>query len=71
MQKKEFDGLRTAISPSFFSPDLAAALKSLQKRGQKENLDDEEKQQMDRLEELKRCLPHIKENEEMTPEERA
>ena len=71
MQKKEFDGLRTTISPSFFSPDLAAALKGLQKKAQKETLDNEAKQQKDRLEELKRCLPHIKENEEMTPEDRA
>jgi hypothetical protein len=42
MQMKEFDGLRTSISPSIFSPDLAAALKGLQKKSRAENLGDEE-----------------------------
>ena len=32
MQQKEFDQLRTAISPSYFSPDLAAALKNLARK---------------------------------------
>ena len=32
MQKKELDQLKTTIFPSFFSPDLAAALKGLQRK---------------------------------------
>ena len=43
MQNKELDALRTAISPSYFSPDLAAALKNLaRKQGGEEGLNPEE-----------------------------
>lgn len=37
-QKKEFDALRTAISPSVFSTDLAAALKNLARKEKNQGL---------------------------------
>ena len=67
MQDKEMDQLRTAISPSVFSPDLANALRNLNK---KPELDEEQKDQKGRLEELKRCLPHTQKDDGLTTEER-
>jgi len=69
MQKKEFDQLRTQISPSYFSPNLAAALTFLVKK-QKDGLNTEEEEQKLRLQHLKDTLPNIKEQEGLTPDEK-
>ena len=65
--------MRTNISPSYFSPDLAAALKNLSKRQNQNNgnLNPEEQDQKSRLEELKRTLPNIKADDGLTEAEKA